>query len=804
MLRKNPGFTAVVITTLALGIGANSAIFSVVDAVLLKPLPYPQSDRLVIVREAVRVPGSERDQDTISPGDFTDWRQRATVFENIAAFAYRSFDLNDLSEAARPTRVEGDLVSASFFSVLGVEAALGRVFTADEDRYGGPPVAVLSRSLWISRFGGDPRAVGRTIRLDGRTYTVVGVMPEWFHFPAPDDEVWVPLDLSPDESANRANQSLMVIGRLKPFVRQAQALADMQGIARQLAAQFPATNAGVGVNLLSLREQIAGNVRPAILILWGSTGLVLLIVCANVASLLLTRAAVRSREFGIRVALGAGRGRLLRQLLTESVLMACLGGLLAVFVAAWGIRALRWISPPPSFPYLPRLDEITINGMVLAATAAIALTAGILLGIVPLFQIGRDIVFDSLKDGGRGASFGVRGWTRATLIAFEMALGTVVLVGTVLLLRSFWQLNRAPLGFRPQQVLTMRVIPRGPKYPTVTERAAFFDQICQRIEAIPGVQRAAAVTLMPLTLARDVRRFVIEGRARPAPGEEPAADSRVVTSGYFQSMGIQVIEGRAFTDADRAGSLPVVIVSQAMARRFWPDGRALGEQIELSGFDSTRSHLTIVGVVGDVRDFDVIHGPEPTMYLPYSQGEDAQLVLRDIVVRAAVSPSSIASSVRDAIWSVDRDLSVARVRTMNEVYSIAVAPQRFNLLLLGVIAILAVILAAEGLYGVTSYTVARRTREIGLRMALGAERRQVLTLVLAEGARLTVLGVVAGFAGALLVTSVMKRLLFGVTPYDPLTYVVVAALLSVITLTACYLPARRASNIEPLTALRTE
>lgn len=800
-LRRNPGFTTVVILTLALGIGVNAAVFSVVNAVLLKPLRYPRADQIVMIHEKVSLPGYEDDLDMVSVADFADWSARNTSFEDLAGIRYQSFDLTGNGE---PVRVAGSAVSASLFSVLEVGPALGSVFSREQDHYGGPRVVLLGYGLWVTRYGSNPQMVGQSIRLNDESYTVIGVMPKWFHFPDQDDQLWVPLDLRPDEFTNRVDRSVLVAARLKQGVGLKQARAQMDAAGRQLAQQYPATNAGVNVLVVSLRDQVVGDVRPAILILWGCTGFVLLIVCANISNLLLTRASIRRREFAIRVALGAARLRIVRQLLTESVMLSLLGGILGVAVALWGMHAIRWISPPDSFPYLPRLDEIGIDRSMLSFTFGISLLAGFSFGFIPALQTGRSNLQEPLKESGRISGGGRGSWTRMLLIVAETALCTIVLVGAGLLLRSFLRLAEVPLGFEPRNVLSLRVIPRGPRYSNQAERSSFYQQVLQKIETIPGVQSAGAVSFLPLTNVWHVNKFSIQGQALPAPGEEPVADFRPVTPGYFLSMGIPTIAGRDFSWADTPGSLPVVIISDAVARRFWPKDDPFGKHIKQGPPDSPGEWLTVVGVVGDVRYYDVASKPQPTVYLPYGQSRGTAMALHDLVVRTAVDPSSVNSAVRSAIWTVDPGLSISRVRTMEEVYSISVTPQRFNFQLLGLMASVAMILAAVGLYGVTAYMVQQRTREIGVRMALGAKPHEMIGLILFQGARLAIAGISIGILTAFSLTRLMKSLLFNVPSSDPLTFVGVATLLLMVALAACYIPARRIMGLDPTIALRHE
>lgn len=785
--------------TLALGIGANTAIFSVVDAVLFKPLPYPNAGRLVVVRQRVRLPGYETDRDMVTAADFTEWRARNNCFEDLAAIRYRSFDLTG---DGVPLRVEGDAVSANLFPVLQANAWLGRVFRPEEDRYGGPRLVLLSYALWATRFGEDPAVVGRTMRLDGENYTIVGVMPKWFQFFDPDDQLWVPLDLRPEEFTNRTDRSLIVAGRLKAGVELTRAQTEMDAVSLQLAETFPQTNQGVGAHVILLRDWLIGNVRPALLLLWGSSGLVLLIVCANVASLLLTRSSIRRQEFTVRAALGAGRARLTHQLLTESLVMAALGGLLGMLVAGWGMHAIRWISPPNSFPYLPRLDAIVLDRTVLLFNLGSSILAGLLFGVVPALQVRRRNLLESLQENARGSAGGAQATVRAALIVAETALGTIVLVGAGLLLRTLWHIERVPLGFDARHVLTMRVIPRGPKYATPQQRTMFYRQILGSIESLPGVESAAAIDFLPLTRVNEINVFSIEGQPPPLPGRQPSADFRLITPGYFRSMNISLIHGKPFSWRDTPQSIPVAVIGETMARRFWPNEYAVGKRIRPGLPSSPGAWLTVVGVAADVRYFDAVREPLPTVYIPLQQNEFLPQSMHDLVVRTTLDPASLASAVRGAIWSIDRDLSISRVRTMEEVYRISTTPQRFNLELIGTMACLGVILAAVGLYGVTAYSVAERTREIGIRMALGAPRREVLRLVLSQGMLITMIGTAVGIAAALTLSSQMKSLLFGTAAYDPPAYLIAAAILMVVGLAACYLPARAAARLDPLVALR--
>ena len=796
-LGKSPGFAAVAVLTLALGTGANTAIFSAVYAVLLKALPFPEPDRLVMVWEDVRLPNYQNEQNEVTPGNFAEWRSQNTVFEDMGAYRNRSYNLTGSGE---PVRVEGELVTSGLFSVLRENAAIGRVFTADEDQPGSGHVAVMSEGLWKSRFGGDAQILGKTILLDGVSYTVIGVMPPGFHFPDPDDQLWVPMALSQQELNNRGSHYLDIVARLKAGVTTARAQAEMNTIARHLTEMYPTTNAGQTVNVVPLHEEIAGPVRPTLLALLGAVGLVLVIVCANVANLLLGRASVRHREMGIRWALGAGRTRILRQLLTESVLLALLGCALGLLLARWGVAALKLLSPP----HIPRLEEISLNGPVHAFSLGISVFAGLIFGLAPALEAVRGKVHDSLKEGARESAGGARMRTRNTLVVMETALGVMVVIGAGLLLRSFLLMERTSLGFQPKNVLTFRVIPRGERYAKPSGRSAFYQQAIQRIEALPGVKSAAAITFIPLTFVRGSKGFTIEGRVPPAPGQVLMAGYDVVSPGYFETMQIPVLEGRDFSWSDTPQTQPVIVINEAMARRDWPGEDPLGKRIRQGGPEEEFPWMTIVGVVGDIREFDVMTQPRPTMYFPITQWPDSYHVLRDWVVRTAGNPLGIAAVIRGAIWDVDKDLPISRVRSMEQVRSLSVAPQRFNLLLFALFAALALALAAVGIYGVMAYSVAQRTREIGIRVALGAQHGDILRLVVAQGARLAVLGVMIGLGGAFALTRLMAGLLYGVPPTDPLTFAGVAALLAGAALLACYIPARRATRVDPIVALRHE
>lgn len=797
MLRKAPGFTTVAVLTLALGIGANTAIFSVIDAVFFSALPYPHSDRIVMVWEDVHLPNYQNSQNTPAPGNFADWKKRNSVFSGMAAVGDRSWNLTGSGE---PVRVEGEAFSSGIFSVLQTYPVLGQPFTADEDRPGDAShVALLSYSLWVSRFGSDPGVVGRSILLDGDSYKVVGVMPANFHFPDPDDQLYVPLALSSAQLANHGSHFLRVVARLKDGVTVQQAQSEMAVIARGLAREYPDSNTDVDASVIPLREQIAGNMRLPLLVLFGVVALLLLMVCANVANLLFARASVRAREFAVRAALGASRARVLRQLLVESVFLALFGGVGGLILAYWGIYVLRgYAAINQSF------TSATLDGRVCLFTLATSLLAGVIFGLAPAIQFSRDGISGVLKDGARESSSREHLRARAVLIVAETAVGVVVLIGTGLLLRSFVRLQNVPLGFQPENVLTLRVALRGPRYPSLEQRTQFYQQALANMRNTPGVRDAAGISFIPLSFQGRTSSFSIEGRPPAARGQKPFADFRCISPGYFATMQISILQGRDFSWSDTQAKPPVAIISETMARTFWPDGDGLGKRFKLGDYDENVPWLTVVGIVRDVRQQRLTGQLRPAVYLAATQDIGNGDTIRDFVVRAPGNPAALAPAIRNAIWSLDRSLPVSRIQTMEQVHDTYLGPQRFELSLVGLFGVLGLILAAVGLYGVTSYSVSRRTHEIGIRLALGAQRSHVMRLVMGGGAKLALIGIAIGVVAALGLTQLIADLLFEVKPADPLTFGAVAGLLCGVALLACYVPARRATRVDPLTALRYE
>lgn len=796
MLRKNPGFTAVAVLTLALGIGANTSVFSVIDAVFLKALPYPHPEQIVMVWEDVHLPHFQSSQNTPAPGNFADWRRQNAAFSSIAAIGYRSWNLTGAGE---PDRIEGEAFSSDIFSVLQTYPILGRAFTPEEDRPGSSRVALLGYGLWSSRFGADPRVIRNKILLDGEDYTVIGVMPPGFRFPDQNDQLYVPLALTDQQLANHGSHYLRVVARLKAGVTLAQAQSEMSLIGGRLTEQHPESNTGVGVKLIPLRDQIAGSMRRPLFVLSGVVGLLLLMVCANIANLLLARASARGREFAVRAALGASRARVARQLLVESLLLGVLGGTLGLTFAFWGIYALRGFAPVNE-----AFTGVRLDARVCLFTLAVSLLSAVIFGLVPAWQFSRRGVAGAMKEGAHGSGPQEHLRLRGFLTVVEMALGVVVLVGTGLLLRSFVRLQNIPVGFRPEDVLTLRVVLRGPRYATLDQRTIFYRQAFQRIASIPEVHGVAGISFLPLTLQGRTTGISIEGQAPLAPGQLPFADFRAVSPEYFSTMAIPILQGRDFSWNDTPTSPLVVVVSESMARTFWPGGDAVGKRIKLGPLDGTDPWITIVGIVASVRQLELTTEPRPAMYFAVTQDVGIGDTLRDWVVRFSGHPLALGSEIRSAVWSQDPSLPVSRIQTMEHVRSSYLGPQRFELSLVGLFGILGLILAAIGLYGVTAYSASRRTNEIGIRMTFGAQRRDVLWLVVGSGAKLALMGVVAGSIAAFGLTRLMTGLLFEVTPTDPVTFSAAALLLVLVALAACYIPAHRATRVDPVVALRYE
>jgi putative ABC transport system permease protein len=791
MLLKKPGFTLIAVSTLALAIGASTAIFSIVNAVLLRPLPFKDTDRLVAMWES----NPQNKQNEVSAANFIDWRNRNQVFEQVAALSYANVSLTGGDE---PERLQGVTVTPSFFHALGAQARWGRTFLPEEEGPGAAPVVVLSHSVWQRRFAADPTLIGKTVTLNGIGRTVVGIMPPDFQLEFPINrqaDLWLPRVFTPQLAANRQAHFLYVFARLKPGVAIAQGQAEMGSIARRLAEQYPNTNTGASVTLVPLQEQIVGKVRRSLLVLLGAVGFVLLIACANIANLLLGRAAARQRETAIRAALGATRRRVVRQLLTESALLAVLGGALGLLLAVWGIDLLATVGHAT----LPRLNEIGIDGQVLGFTLLVSLLTGVVFGLAPALQATAANLNESLKEGGRSSAAGFRQRLRSLLVVAEVALALVLLVGAGLLMRSFWRLLQVNPGFQPDHVLAMDVALPSAKYAQGNQQAAFFQQALQRIESLPGIISAGAVVNLPLSGNNSTTGVTADDRPTPAPPDVPQIDYRLISANYFRTLNIPLRAGRQFTERDAQGSPVVVIINETMARRFWPDEDSVGKRLTIRG--NPPVSCEVVGVVGDVKHYRLDAETKAEIYVSYLQIPNPFM---HIVVRTAADPLSVAAAARREIAVVDKDQPVHNVRTMERLYAESISQPRFNMLLLGVFAAVALVLAAIGIYGVISYAVTQRTREIGVRMAMGAQSRDVLKLVVGEGMILVLAGVAIGLAGAFVVTRVMSNLLFGVSAADPITFAAIPLLIACVALLACWIPARRATKVDPMIALRCE
>ena len=796
MLAKQPGVTLIAVVTLALGIGANTAVFTVVNAALLRGLPYPEPERLVHLWEGT--PQKEFPQREASYPDFLDWR-RSESFEGVAAYAGGGG--MTLTGRGEPERLAAVNASANFFSVLGVKPIMGRDFSPDEERPGGARAVMLSYGLWQRLAGGDPALIGQQLTLNGNGYTVVGVLPADFQFaPRGGAEAWVAFQPSPMQLSRRYMHGTNVIARLKAGVSLEAAAAEMRAVGRRIERDHNESHAGTSIRVVPLQEQIVGQVRPLLLVLLGAVGCVLLISCANVANLLLARAVLRAPEIAVRLALGATRGRLTRQLLTESLLLALLGGGFGVLLAQWGIEALVSAVPEAQLNSMPYLKGLAIDGRMLAFTAGVTLLTGAVFGLAPALAATRRELHEALKAGGRSAAGAGRQRLRQALVVAEVALALVLLVGAGLLLQSFRRLLEVNPGFRTERLLTLRVALPVAKYGSDEKAATIYRQMLERIEALPGVEGVGAVNVLPLS-GGNTTRFIVEGEPVPAPGQETEANVREVNPDYFRAMGVPLLRGRAFTARDDPASPRVVIVNQTLAARAFPRGEAPGRRLIFTGDD--RRPYEVVGVVGDEKVNGLDARTTPVVYHPMFQDPG---LATGLVVRATGEPGRLAAALRAELRALEPDLSLWAMRTMDDVMASLPATflRRYPALLIGVFAGVALLLATVGIYGVMSYAVSQQTREIGVRVALGARRRDILQMVVGRGMALALAGVGAGLVVSLAVTRLLGSLLYGVTATDPVTFAGVALLLAGVAFLACYLPARRATQIDPLLALRQE
>jgi putative ABC transport system permease protein len=796
LLRKSPGFVLFAVLALALGLGANAAIFSVVNAVLLRPLPFRNADRLVEVWEDGSRVGFP--MDTPAPANYTDWKRRNHVFEDMAAL---KGDLYALTGQGTPEQVEGSPVTANLFPLLGVSPLLGRNFSLQEDQPGGAQVVLISYGLWQRRFAADRGIVGRAILLNGQRYQIVGVMPLGITFPER-SQIWVPLALGPRELVVRDSHYLRVFGRLKPGVSVVQAQRDMSGLAAQLAREYPVSNTNLGATVISLRDQLVGDLKLALWVVAAAVGCVLVIACANLAGLLLARGARRERELAVRTALGAGRLRLMRQILIESLLLGAAGGAVGVALAIWTIPFLRHLVPAT----LAAWSDPHIDLSTLAFVFLLSILASILFGSLPALVLSRADLATALQQGGR-AAIGGGALLRKGLIAGEVALAVVLLVGAGLLTRTLWDLSHVPLGFEPAGVVTLRTalpITSDSAYRNFPARSDFYRRVLERAKAIPGVMSAGYTTFLPLTNGGGTNGFTVEGAPPPAPGHFNDANHRVISSEYLQTIGVRLRAGRFFQDSDGPDTRPVAIINEAMARQYWPAQNPLGHRFRFS--DANAPWITIVGLVDDVRQAGLDVNGRAEMYFPYTQpvGSYGYFTPRDLAVRVQGDPTSFAKALEQAIWKVDRSQPVADVIPMEQLITDKLVSRDIAMKLIGVFAALALLLAALGLYGLLAYTVAQRRREIGVRMALGAHPRQVLRQVLGEGLQLVLLGLAIGAAGSWAVMRGLQSLLYGVTPTDAWIFGGSALVLLVVGLIASYAPAHRAASIDPMVALRYE
>ena len=800
-MRLNPGFTAVAILALALGIGANAAIFSVVNAVLLRPLPYPEASRLhMVVRQYER-----GNTDSITATNAWFWREHARSFAALTAYDVIGAGAN-LGGVAEPERIKSIRVTPEFWKVYGVMPALGRPFTAEEAKPNGPRVAVISDGLWRRRFGGDPNILGRAIALNAESWTVVGVMPPGFSM-IPESDVWTPLPLVPS-ATDRANM-LFLLGRLKPGVTPEQAQADSVRVTEMYKRAYPGLADDyrrMRLGPVPLQQMLFGQLRPALLMLLGAVALVLLIACANLANLLLARAAARDREIAVRTALGAGRLRLVRQLLTESVMLGLAGAALGLLLAYGGLRILLRFSPGE----IPELARVDIDWRVLAFALAMAVVTAILFGLAPALQGIRVRLNEGLRAGGRGAAGTIRGnRMRSALIVAEVALSLVLLAGATLLMRSFWNLTKVDPGFDARSVLTMQMSLTGTEYQKTAGVASFARQVLRRMETVPGVQAAAYVTNLPTEQGPDLP-FDVEGRKQTETGE---AQYRVITADYFKVMGIAVRAGRTFAETDAENSAGVVIINETLAKQFFKGTNPIGERITIGkpmGPEFADRTRQVVGVVADVRELGLHQQPPPTLYVPLPQVPDALTAIANRVLpacwvlKAGGSPMGLAEPVRRELLAVNSQQPVSNVRAMEQVLGASLRGQRFNTLLLGLFAVLALVLSIVGIYGVMSYAVTQRTHEIGIRMALGASHGDAQGLIVRQAAWLTGAGVVLGLVCALALSRLIERLLFGVTHTDPATFAAAPVLLAASAMAASWIPARRATRVDPVRSLRYE
>ncbi len=787
MLTRSPGFALVAVLTLALGIGANTAIFTVVNALLLRPLPYADPGELVMVWQDFRARGGPADE-WASPGNYVDWSREASLFEGVAAIGgWRPI----LAGGAEPEPIPGEQVTHEYFDVLGVRAALGRTFQPEDDVPNAARVAVIADTLWKRRFGGEPGVIGRIVTLNGEPHQVIGVLPAGFRPIVASDtgEIWRPIRIN-TASPSRGAIIYRVVGRLRDGLTTGQAQAAATALAGRLQTMYPEHNEKVGFNLQPLHDRVVGDIQPGLLALLGAVAFVLLIACANLANLLLARGSSRARELAVRMALGAARRRVVRQLLTESVLLAGIGGLAGVLLGVWAVEALVSIAPASA----PRVGEIGLDPVVFGFAALITVATGVLFGLAPALQSSRSDVTHSLKDGARGGSAASGRPLRRALIVTEVALALILLTGGGLLLQTFLRLQNADLGFDPRNALVGFVNPPRVTYDTAAKHVAFYDQLYEKVSNLPGVQKAALVSVLPLGGDSDMN-FMIEGRPAPAPTETPVTWYRLVTASYFDTMGMRLRSGRGFETREAA---PSVVVNDAMAKKFFPGEEPIGKRVR---FNPDGPWFTIIGIVRDAKARGARQAARIETFVPYWQLPEPGM---NVVLKTTGDPALLTAALKQAVLSIDPNVPVQAVTTLETIVGSSIEQPKFFAVLSAAFALLALALAAIGIYGVMAYVVAQRTTEIGVRMALGATQAEVFRLVLGDGLKLTAIGIVLGVAGSVVVARWLATMLFEVTPGDPLTLAATAGLLLLVAATACFIPARRATRVDPMAALRAE
>jgi putative ABC transport system permease protein len=793
MLAKNPGFTLIAVITLALGIGANTAIFSVVYALLLRPLPYHEPDRLVLLTNKT----SQARRAGISYPNFSDWRERAQSFEGMASWRGESFNLTGVD---KPVQLRGLTVNWNFFALLGVQPQLGRMFTSEDDRYGAARTALLSHGIWQEKFGGEPSVIGKKLSLDGEPHEVIGVLPQGFEYFRPTD-VYIPMGLLLKPNTGMTDRGttlgLTAVARLKPGVTLQQANDEMVRLAAQVEREYPAANTGRSAQAEFLQDFMSESVRQSLWVLLGAVGFILLIACVNVANLLLAQAAGRQKEIAVRLALGAGRWRITRQLLSESLLIALLGGVCGVFIGRWMVDGLLALAPGN----IPQLSRVSLNNTVLLFTFGVSVLTSVLCGLAPALHASRVDLHATLKEGGRSSAGGGRELTRKTLLVVEVSLALVLLVGAGLLARSMARVLNVDPGFNPDNLITLRMMPPNNAYDKARRRV-FFDECLTRVSALPGVRSAAITHALPIGGGQQWgTNFYVADKPIPQRGQFPDMEFTPISANYFEAMGIQLLRGRWFNSADAATSSPVTVINEALARRIWPGEDPLGKRLKRGLPESDTPWLEVVGVVADVKVYGVEFDTPMQTYVPLAQLPPPSFWL---TVRTVGDPLQSVAAVERAIHSIDKDLPVFAIQSMDQVLGRSRAQRLLTLTLMVSFAALALLLAVVGIYGVISYSVKQRTHELGIRIALGAQRGDVLKLILTQGMKLALIGMVIGLGAALALTRWMETLLFGVRPTDPVTFGVIAVVLLSVALLACWIPARRATKVDPLIALRTE